>query len=191
MNRSIQSLIVQSWDNLSRAPRDKNHPYRLAVLSGLDAFGRPRGRTVVLRQAERATAELYLFSDARTNKVVGLRQQNWLSWTFWHPRQSLQTIAGGPSSLLSESERRPFFEQLSAYNWADYSSLLAPGETLEEEAKINRKATTTDQERAWRNFCVIRTQVQEMDILHLQRSGHQRVLAQRDGSEWKLQIVQS
>lgn len=191
MNRPIQSLIVQSWDNLARAPRDKNHPYRLAVLSGLDTLGRPRGRTVVLRQAERATAELYLFSDTRTNKVAGLSQQNWLSWTFWHPRQSLQTIAGGPSTLLAESERQSFFDQLAAYNWADYSSVLAPGEALDMEATTGSSTANTDQERAWHNFCVIRTQVQEMDILHLQRSGHRRVLAQRDGSEWKTQNVQS
>ena len=190
MNRPIEPLIVQCWDHLIRALHDKKHPYRLAVVSGLDASGRPRGRTVVLRQADRGSATLSLYTDARTTKIAGLEHNNWLCWTFWHPRQNLQTIASGPSEILAVTDSRPYFDQLAEYNWKDYASPITPGRAL-----VDSAPTAVDpaiiEARARHNFRIIRTQLQEMDILRLDRVGHERMIAKRVGSAWETQTVQS
>jgi pyridoxamine 5'-phosphate oxidase len=81
---SLPAIEDALWQALQRAVHDKTHPWRTPVLATTDGeIG--DARTVVLREAERGSATLRLYSDARSAKAAQIAAHPHGTLVMWSP----------------------------------------------------------------------------------------------------------
>ena len=87
---SLAAFYRAAWDQLARGVADAKHPARTPTLATISANGFPAQRTVVLRAADRAAAEVEIHTDALTPKVEELRANNKAALHVWVRKSMLQ-----------------------------------------------------------------------------------------------------
>lgn len=159
-----------------RSNEDRKHPFRLLQLA---TFGKgyPEIRTVVKREVNRDWTFLF-YTDIRTPKVKDIQQNSKVSLHFYHPKKQLQVRLKGDAEILSSGVL--FEEHLalakSAPSVSDYTSRQAPSSEL-----VDDKLSYGDQ----LHFGLIRVITLEIDVLKLDREGHQRAYYSKNGVDWK------
>lgn len=167
---SPQEIRHQIWKELGRASQDRHHEWRTPVLATIGLDGLANARTVVLRRADAADAQLDIYTDSRSPKVAQLQAQSQAQLVFWSARLGwqlrasvrFQVITSGP---VVESLWQSVRQSASA---GDYLSTAAPGENL---PATQAKALAAEPTVC---FAVLRAVVLEMDWLELSREGHRR-----------------
>jgi pyridoxamine 5'-phosphate oxidase len=76
---------------------------RVATLATVDAAGRPRARSVVLREIDNA-GRLHVLSDARSDKNAHLRAAPFAELVFWLPNQREQYRLAGRATLTRHAD---------------------------------------------------------------------------------------
>jgi hypothetical protein len=76
-------LLPRLWGELERAVRTRGHGWRCPVLASVDAEGRPRARTVVLRAVDVQRGEFVVFTHGLSSKVPQLRADPRAEFVFW------------------------------------------------------------------------------------------------------------
>ena len=87
---SLAAFYRAAWDQLGRGVVDGKHPARTPTLATISANGFPAQRTVVLRAADRATADVEIHTDTLTPKVEELRVNNRAALHVWIRKSMLQ-----------------------------------------------------------------------------------------------------
>jgi pyridoxamine 5'-phosphate oxidase len=163
---SLTAIEDALWQALQRAVHDKAHPWRTPVLATTDGdIG--DARTVVLRETERDSATLRLYSDARSAKAAQIASHPQGTLVMWSPALGWQlrvrVVLAVSTEGLEVSSRWAQLKLSPAAN--DYLSARAPGTPLE-------AALAARGERA--HFALIDAQVQSIDWLELHSQGHRR-----------------
>ena len=175
----LADIETALWQELTRAPRDKHHDWRTPVLAtvqdGADASEGPQAdaRTVVLREVERETATLLMYTDARSPKVQQLQARPLGTLVLWSPglgwqlrlRVRLAVLEPG----LAVSSRWARLKLSPAAQ--DYMAPLPPGSPLDAESGFH-----TEQKESREHFAVLAAQVQSIDWLELGGQGHRRAV---------------
>lgn len=163
------------WRELSQAPHDKSHGWRVAALASLGDDGQAQARSVVLRDVEADARRLVIYTDSRSPKTQQLARNPRAQLLCWCPRLSwqlrmdieaeVQTAGLDVSSRWARLKLSPGAQ--------DYLSPLPPGTPLAEVRPVV--------ERASRNhFALIVARVLAIDWLELSEDGHRR--ARFDGN---------
>lgn len=76
-------LRPRLWAELERAVRERRHGWRCPVLASVDAEGRARARTVVLRAVDAPRGELVVYTHGLSAKVPQLRADPRAELVFW------------------------------------------------------------------------------------------------------------
>ena len=163
---SLPAIEDALWQHLLQAVDDKAHPWRTPVLATTDGdIG--DARTVVLREADRDSATLRLYSDARSAKVAQLASHPVGTLVMWSPALGWQLRVRARLAVSTEGlEVSSRWARLKLSPAAhDYLSAQAPGTPL--EATLAARG-----ERA--HFALIDAQVQSIDWLELHADGHRR-----------------
>jgi len=180
MDTTIAAFEAAAHDALARAAADRRSPMRWPVLCTAGSGG-PRGRTVVLRRYDRTGPCAEFWTDRRTGKLADLRCDPRAEIVFFDPRRMLQIRASGRASVSMGVDAAA---AARAARPADYSTVRAPGEPLEEPGAEDR-----DEEFFAENFAVVSVTIAAFDVLSLSRTGHRRAFidfGHRGLSSWRI-----
>jgi pyridoxamine 5'-phosphate oxidase len=174
-------IRAQIWKELTRCVNDKHHAWRTPVLSTQALGGGVNARTVVLRGAQQREQQLFMYTDARSSKVIELTHHSTAMLVFWSPRLRWQLRATVHTELLASG---PLFEAAwhkmsQTRARADYTSACVPGSHLVEGAP-----DTPETDDSQHHFLILVAQVKAMDWLELSSSGHRRAAIGLDTWEW-------
>ena len=179
------------WNKLYRGTVERANPFRLATVATTN--GKIADcRTVVLRTMDSKKGILTCWTDVRSSKVADLKLFPNMSWCFWSKNQSLQVRISGNTQVehLSDASRQ-IWNNIPPVNRKDYCANTAPGNNLKEGGTHpdwwgkEEQMTSEITNYGFENFAVINTKIENIDMLHLHREGHQRASFVLKMGEWK------
>lgn len=184
---TLADIEAAVWQQLARAPRDKHHEWRTAVLATASVDGAD-ARTVVLREVDASARQLMIYTDSRAGKVAQLRAQPHGTLVLWSARLGWQlrcrlacTVHEAGLAVASRWERLKLTRAAH-----DYLSLEAPGQVSAGAEGAGETTRMTPplalSERAC--FAIIEAQVLEIDWLELHPEGHRRARFDSTGRHW-------
>jgi 3-hydroxyisobutyrate dehydrogenase len=177
---NLDELLAGIWRALEEAALVLDHPFRSAgFATGLEMeFG---ARIVILRRVEAVRRTLICYSDVRASKVRHLRRNPEIQWLFHDPAARMQLRASGSALVHHNNEiARGAWKTLPAANRINYASVLAPGNRLGNADEAipaewrGHEPSQAELERAFENFAVITTSVDNFDWLLLGQDGNRR-----------------
>ena len=163
---SLEAIEAALWRELLAAPNDRAHPWRTPVLATTDGDVGD-ARTVVLREVDRTSATLLIYTDARATKVSHAMQHPLGTLVMWSNAIGWQLRLRVRMTVITDGlELSSRWAQLKLTPAAhDYLSALAPGSALD-------SALGSRGGRAY--FALIEAQLQSIDWLELHEQGHRR-----------------
>jgi pyridoxamine 5'-phosphate oxidase len=181
MNKLNQPLVLLTaeeireriWQELTRCTADRHHEWRTPVLATIGLDGTPQARTVVLRQASKATQSLIIFTDRRTPKVAELRSHPAGVLTFWSKRLAWQCrIALNFKVLVDGPGIDAAWQRISQSSAAkDYLAAKAPGSPIARDYSSDEANASL----AAHHLALLTGQISSIDWLELSQSAHRRI----------------
>lgn len=180
----LEDVLAHVWAVLEQAANDPGHALRRPTFGTVRA-GRPKLRTVVLRETEPEERRLSFHTDHRAKKVEEVRTSDQIAWHGWDPESRQQFRLHGSATVHRD-------DVVAKDLWAaeDPEALIhyvrprAPGAPLEESGDglppqvRSGSVSREDVAGGQRHFAVIRTVIDSIDWLHLHPDGHYRALLQ-------------
>ncbi|MCG9896234.1 MAG: pyridoxamine 5'-phosphate oxidase family protein [Fimbriimonadaceae bacterium] len=186
-----EALLEAAWQALEDGASRRKALFHLATLASRDSEGAPRVRTLVLRRVERRPARLRFHTDTRSAKWQGLELDDRAEACFHHPDHPLQVRAAGRAVLLSQGEVwAEAWQGTPTMSRRCYCSLGAPGSPLDDPARSmpeelrDRRPTLEESEAGRDRFGVLILEIETLDILSLDSTGHRRLIAVGDALQW-------
>ena len=173
MNAKIKSTLAE----LSEAIAADKHPWRWPGLTTVSPEGEPHSRIVVLRELKGEAA--FVYTDARTQKILDLRHKPACSLLFFDPDEKRQVRAGAVA-ITHHRDRacRERWEALNERQRGEYQAQGAPGQPH------SPQGTTIDPSLGMAHFAVLELTLNRLDILKLTREAHIRHLFTKSGKQW-------
>ncbi|WP_339733995.1 pyridoxamine 5'-phosphate oxidase family protein [uncultured Gimesia sp.] len=174
----VSTILDETWQHLTSAIETETHPWRLGQLATA-AEGRPRVRTVVLRDVQPESRELICYTDRRSDKVSELEESPWIEWVTYDPITRVQIRLRGSATIHSDAAR-------AAQHWQDsspehrrgYITVSAPGTKVDSAVSnlpdylFDRLPNDEEAQLGFENFAVIVCRIEHLDWLQLRRNGH-------------------
>lgn len=168
-----EALRRAAWDLMARGVADKHSPARHPTLATIGPDG-PRQRTVVLRGWQGDTAEMH--TDAASAKTAELRADPRAALHVWHSRHALQVRLSGRVEIVQSDPDR--WARVPGTARAVYGGHPEPGVPL---ATPDAFTPAPSLER----FAALRLRVCRVDVVHLGRDLHRRVIFARTETGWQ------
>ncbi|WP_221409579.1 pyridoxamine 5'-phosphate oxidase family protein [Marinoscillum furvescens] len=180
---SLQDLLSQAWENIKSAAVDPSHPFRFLAFNTLGEVY-PDTRMVVLRHFNPDANQLFVFTDRRSEKVKHIKIDDRVSLLFYDQERRVQVKCLAHATLLSMPDSVPYWKRLKSGK-ESYNTLHSPATVANSWEEAVALKPTFDAE----DFGVIRCDLDELEVLQLQSSGHQRARftflgGSLDASEW-------
>ncbi len=181
----LDRFRAQGWRRLAEGVTNRRSPFHTPALATVDAAGRPRLRTVVLRAAEAGVGALRFHCDRRSDKAAELAADPACALTAYDAATKIQIRIEGVASLHTD-------DAVADAAWAGsrpmsrvcYGAEPGPGTVLpaghayslpgEEEAAITGRPS----------FCAVQIEALALDFLYLDRRGHRRAAWRRGEGGW-------
>lgn len=205
----LHAIAEAVWRELAQAVHERTHAWRTPVLATCGPEG-PDARTVVLREVDRPSSRLVVYSDARAVKVQQLRHDPRAMLVMWSPTLGWQlrislTVQVHAEGLAAASRWTRLQLSRAAL---DYLAPLAPGTPLPATPQAPPPPPEAPHEapgdtahpgahggpahvppspagvpgRA--HFAVLEGTVREIDWLELHPAGHRRARWGRGPGRW-------
>jgi general stress protein 26 len=175
---NLNEVLLTIWQQFTQAENDKKHPFRFGTLGTVNKNG-ANMRTVVIRKVLKAENELWLYTDIRTPKVQEIECNSAISWHFYHQNQQTQIRLYGTAKIIhNQAINHRIWNELPNYGKTDYLTKSAPG-SIKDETNTEHISTNDAQ-----YFCIIKTKIDSIDWLQLNRNGHLRAGFDFINQEW-------
>jgi pyridoxamine 5'-phosphate oxidase len=177
---TLDSIEKDCWEQLQRGALSIKSDFHQPVI-GTISDGACSLRTVVLRKTEIAEKQLVFHTDTRSGKIADLAINNTVTWLFYSQRHRIQIRVKAKALVLIDTPiAREIWLKTPEKSAKSYMTTLAPG-TIAANATSGlpnefdlREPTKTEMNAAVGNFAVVVTQVEWMEWLWLNKSGHRR-----------------
>jgi len=176
----LDQLLKHIWKLLVRVPYQKNDPYRTPVLATFGNKGL-RQRTVVLRKVDELQYALIFHTDIRSGKIQDMKSNQQVHWLFWDAKRNIQLRMKGIATIHTTDEvATQLWNDESPASLKLYLSNPGPGTVVEQPrsglpvAAMEKHLQHKDVQAGKENFAAIETQINEIDWLWLNPSGHRR-----------------
>ena len=127
MTEIVFSTII---NDLKEAVNSKKHPFRYFTLATSDISGRPRLRTVVLRDFD-TDCNLYIYTDKRSKKITHIIERAWVSALFYDPEKLCQVVVRAKAFLVEDDHSIvKAWNEIPDTSRKDYTTKLKPGEEI-------------------------------------------------------------
>lgn len=186
---SLEEILAHVWGTLARGGADSKHPYHFPVLA-TQGDKKIHQRTLVLRQTDIKKRQLISYSDVRTQKIEDIKKNEEALWLFYDHTHKEQIRATSKVTLHHQDElSRGLWEQISPQNRGDYLGPHAPGTRLKHYSNnltedFLQQPTEENTEKGWQNFCVLISEVYEIEFLKLMKGGHLRCSFLWEDKQW-------
>ncbi len=187
---SPASFLHDSWHLLLKAAKKRKGDYQTPVIGTVESQ-QAQMRVVILREVGLQERQLAFFTDARSDKVAQLKEQARLSWLFWDAGKKVQMRMKGSVELHRKDELcRTYWDRLPVAGRKNYATAAPPGSLARQSTDGLPEAWQDDMpleetEYAFEHFMVVVSTIDQADLLHLHRDGHQRALFQWEAGEWR------
>lgn len=172
----LEAIEDAVWSELSRAPRERSHGWRVGVLATTDGQS-AEARSIVLRDVDADKRQLVFYADSRSPKVQQINafpQGTIVLWSqplSWQLRLKVhlvvQTTGLAVSSRWARLKMSPGAQ--------DYLSPLPPGSAID---------TPAPERGSREHFGVVTARIDAVDWLELHADGHRRAAFDGDGRRW-------
>ena len=110
---TLEEILENTWRMLEKGAARSDDPFHWPVLGTVVNDGCSL-RTVILRQANSEDRTLVCHTDSRAPKVEEIRNQQHISWLFYHPEKKIQVRISGHATLHDD-------DSFADRQWADSS----------------------------------------------------------------------
>jgi len=180
MDALLQTFLGHALDRLVRAQHDRHCAFRTPVLATMGLAGMPQVRTVVLRRFERSGGEVELFTDGRSPKVAEIQANPAVSLLFWDKGANLQVRASGQAKVGTVgADIEAAKARLGDNVLGDYARAAPPGSPAPDPEAARNVAFDVPA-----HFACITVAVDRLDVLELDRNGHNRAFFRRSVANW-------
>jgi hypothetical protein len=171
-------------------------PGRAVGLADVGPGGRPRNRTVIIRESRPETAELLCFTDRRSAKASGwVSEPKIFHWLHWDEEASIQFGGSGATRWLHPEESATLFSKLAKHSLKAYATVRPPGTAQAQpgndlpswwhDGPIAAERLATIREY----FGVLITRLDRVDLLYLSREANIRMRARRQSGDWSFEWI--
>lgn len=180
----LDGSFAELWRLLADGAEHGRSGFHLPALATLSEEG-PRLRTVVLREADRASGTLRFHCDRRSGKAAELEARPACALSAYDGAAKIQIRIEGRATLHTDDrEAEAAWAGSRPMSRVCYGADPAPGTLL----PAGDAYTLPDEGEAARigrpHFCAVRVEAQRLDFLYLDRRGHRRAAWRRDGAGW-------
>ena len=169
---TLDDVRADAFRLIARGVADRRSPFRTPTLATVDAAGRPRLRTVVLRAFDAAARRVTVHSDVRASKIMEARTNPAAALHVWDNGNQVQVRLDGTASVQTGPGARAEWDRLHPGSRATYRVRPLPGTALDDPASAD--ADQVAEEEAFAHFAVVMVDLTGMEWLHLARDGHRR-----------------
>jgi pyridoxamine 5'-phosphate oxidase len=177
---TLDHIEKDCWEQLQRGALSSKSDFHQPVI-GTISDGACSLRTVVLRKTVIAEKQLVFHTDTRSGKISDLAINNTVTWLFYSQRHRIQIRVKAKALVLIDTPIvREIWLKTPERSAKSYMTTLAPGTIaavatsgLPNEFAL-REPNKAEMNAAVGNFAVVVTQVEWMEWLWLNKSGHRR-----------------
>lgn len=176
----LDDVLESSWRFLHIGVRNFRSPFHYSTLTTTDG-NKPHARMVILREFSEEDRRLVCHCDARSPKVLQIRNNPNVSWCFYDPKKWLQLRLSGTASVHTDDDAAESqWKKVRAHQRINYCTEEPPGSRTEKpgsglpELLGDKLPQLFDGSEARKNFAAIVCQFDEMDWLLLRLTGHLR-----------------
>lgn len=173
----LDLTLKHAWASLVRGVRDRRSPFHTPTIATIAVDGRPRMRTVVLRQADPAQRLLRFHTDLRSGKITEIGQDARVAFHGYDRSDKFQVRVEGIASIHSEDEiADQAWEGSRLMSRACYGTQPGPGDPLENEDDFAIPSEESEINAGRPNFSVVLIHVETIETLYLDHAGHRRAI---------------
>lgn len=168
----LAAVLDSLWGLLHAAVGDFTAPLRTPVVVGLNAAA-PDGRVMVLRGADRDSAQLIFHTDVRSPKVVALAADARVAIIGYDAARLIQLRLHGRTRLETRGPAaEAAWRAMKTKERRNFSTVLPPGAIL--DAAGDGQPGVPDEAVARCHFARLIVEVGDIDWISLAPSGHRR-----------------
>ncbi len=187
-----QYNALSFWDFCSlqfhEAIVSAKHPFHIATVSTIASNGDPRSRSVVLRHFDSNTHEIAFHTDIRSPKLKDLRNCRTACLHWYDPASRVQIrLIASATAHHQDSRAEQAWHASRTTSRACYGTPSPPGTTMT-QFPAAPTIPDFDDHSGYAHFVVVVCHFEELDVLALHASGHQRVLLslKHDKVSWSI-----
>mgnify|MGYP001481062203 CR=1 FL=1 len=155
---------LKIWDLLAQGVVNKKSKFHTPTISTING-NEINSRTIILRKVDNKTKMLFFYSDARSRKVLNIKQNNNVTVHLYEPRYKLQVQLYGYANIENKTDKtKGIWNSLNKFSKKNYLSELPPGEKINSLDDLRYNA---DSEEAFYNFSLINFKVSKLECLQL------------------------
>ena len=174
---SLDEYFEAAILELKKGTSQKKHPFRYFTLAALQPNTGIGLRTVVLRKVEE-NLDLIFYTDMRSAKIEEIKIHPGVSALFYHPKKLLQLkIIGQANTIEDAATLKTYWNGVPIKARKDYTTNLAPGTPITDEQAVDFSENEN-------HFAMVRIQVNEIELVQLQRPEHMRIRFQKVDGKW-------
>lgn len=178
----VNSFFSELRTELVHGATQKGHPFRYFTLGTIGLDKVPRLRTIVLRGVDEELT-LTFYTDARSKKLIHLKENNRASALFYHQEKLMQLRIEGTAHIETDAQKiQALWTTVTPSARKDYTTHGAPGSSLETPDSLEYLKDEN-------HFCVIRFRPAKIEYLKLQRPNHVRVQFSKSGQGWESEFL--
>ncbi len=182
----LAAFRAEAWRRLADGAERGRSPFHTPALATVDAQGRPRLRTVVLREADGKTGTLRFHCDARSDKAREIEAGSTAALHVYDGETKLQVRIEGSARLhRGDALADAAWTGSRAMSRVCYGVDPAPGTPLPEGGAYAMPDEDPEGRIGQENFCAVVVRAERLDLLYLDRRGHRRAVFSRDGEGWR------
>lgn len=167
---ALDGILAEAFRLLGRGVADRRSSFHSPTLASVDAEGRPRLRTVVLRGFEPASRRLTFHSDRRSAKLGEIAGCPRVSLQVYDRSASIQVRLDAAATVhVDDAVAREAWARSPAMSRLPYAIDPAPGTPVPAPPEA-----PADTEAGAANFAVLAIVFERLEWLWLSHEGHRR-----------------
>ena len=167
IGKKLDKIEEKIKEEIINCINEKKNSFRNVVLSTVKK-NTPNLRIVVLRDFSNDW-NVSFYTDSRSSKIEEIEKNKNVSILFYDDNKKIQIRMYGTSSIYRN--QKSIWEKLPTLSKINYNSILKPGEYQKNySAKLNKEV-----ELGYKNFCLIKLKLDNIDCLYLSREGNRRI----------------
>lgn len=184
---SLVAIEAEAWTYIEAGGRSFRAPFHSGTLGTIGEDG-PNLRTVILRGADGPSRRIWCHTDIRSPKIVELRADDRIGWTFYDAPTRLQFRAWGRAIIHHGDDTARARWQATVLNSRRIYHAVAPPSSISPVATGGLPPELDDErwnaaysERGEANFVALETVITRLEALYLHHAGHRRASFRYDG----------
>ena len=167
---------------LRKGTTKRGHPFRYCTLATVGLNATARLRTIVLRRVTE-NLNLVFYTDKRSKKVGHIRENDWVSLLFYHPKQLLQLKVEGKATIISDADvLQKYYSGVQPASRKDYTTISAPGTPISDPDQIEHFEDKNF-------FSMVEVEPLKIEYLKLKRPDHLRILFTKEQNNFTGQFL--